>query len=911
MRKWIVVGLCSLMLLAAAAVSAQKLPAIKVVKYQLPNGLQVILHEDHTTPMVSVNIWYHVGSANEKKGRTGFAHLFEHMMFEGSENAPYGVFDEVIEGAGGNNNGSTTQDRTNYFENMPSNYLEAALWLEADRMGYLLPSMTQERLDNQRDIVKNERRERHDNQPYGRVDEIARSLMYPSDHPYSWPVIGSMADLSAASLDDVKDFFKQYYSPSNASLCIAGDIDTALTRQLVEKYFAGIPAGPNIDRLKEWVPQLDDVRRLTVEDNVRLPRLYMYWHSPAAFKPGSAELDLFAFVLSGSKGSRLDKALQYEKQIVQDITAYQQSQEHCSRFAIIATVRPGHTLEEIEKAIDAEIQRALTGGITAQELKIAQTAYEVGFVNSLAPIGGFGGRADLLNQYNTRLGEPNRFQWDLDRYTAATTASVMEQARKYINLNGRAIISYVPAGERTARETGVDRAKEPAAAAEPTFTPPNIQRAALSNGLELYLVEDHRLPLIQANLLIRSGWAADPPAKPATASLTAELLDEGTKSRTALQIADEIDRLGIALGVGSDYDATYVALRSLTRNLDAGLTLMADVVMNPTFPSDELDRKRQEYLGRITQEMAQPVALAQRAFNKALYGEGHPYALPPSGAGTVSSVNAITQADLVAFYKGNYFPNNAAVIVGGDITLAEAQAKLERAFKNWKPGTVAAPSVAAPKPPEKTTIYLVDKPGAAQSYVMAGHLGILPASPDRLTCAVFNFALGASGFSSGRLYKNLRQDKGYTYGVYSNFAWRKHIGPFVAYGSVQSNVTKEAVSEFVKEIRELPTTRPLTDEELAFSKTNLSQRFPQAFETMEDMVGGLYSLVSQGLAMDYWQTYQSRIDAVDADAVKTATQKYIHPDALVVVVVGDKATIESGLKELNLGDVVTIDPDTL
>ena len=899
----------ALVAVMAMAVSAQKLPEIKVIKYQLPNGLQVILHEDHTVPMVSVNVWYHVGSANEKKGRTGFAHLFEHMMFQGSEHAPYGVFDRLTEGVGGGNNGSTTQDRTNYYEDMPSNYLETALWLESDRMGYLVASITQERLDNQRDVVKNERRQRYENQPYGRADEIARALMYPSDHPYSWTTIGSMADLSAASVDDVKEFYKQYYTPNNASLCITGDIDTTLTKQLVEKYFAGLPAGPNIERLKEWVPQMNEVRRVTVEDNIRLPRLYMYFHSPAAFRPGDAELDLFASALANGKNSRLYKSLVYEKQIAQDVFAFQASQEHTSRFTIIATAREGHSLDEVEKAIDAELQKILTGGITPQELKIAQTAYEVGFVNSLAPIGGFGGRADLLNQYNTRLGNPNSFQWDLDRYTKATVATVMEETRKYINLGGRLIMSYVPAGERTTVETGVDRSKEPSAAAEPKFAPPQIQTATLSNGIELYLVEDHRLPLIEANLLIRSGWAADPTGKPGTASLTAELIDEGTKTRTALQIADEIDRLGISLGAGSGYDASNISLSSLSRNFDGGLALMADIVMNPSFPADELARKRQEYLGRITQEMVQPGALAQRAFNKVLYCEGHPYAMPPSGAGTTNSVKAISQTDLVSFYKGNYVPNNAAVIVGGDITLAQAQAKLETAFKNWKRGTVTAPVVAEPKAPEKTTIYLVDKPGAAQSMVVIGHLGFSPTSPDRLTCAVMNDAFG--GGASGRLYKNLREAKGYTYGAYSNFGWRKHTGPFVESGSVQTKVTKESVAEFVKELKELTTTRPLTVEELTQAKTSLIQQFPQAFETMGDMVGGLYGLVSQGLPMDYWQTYQSRIGAVDAAAIQAAAQKYLHPDALVIVVVGDKATIEPGLKELNLGDIVSIDPSTL
>ena len=882
----------------------QKLPEIKFEKYELPNGLDVILHVDSTLPMVSVNIWYHVGSQNEKPGRTGFAHLFEHMMFQGSEHHNSGYF-EPLESVGGTANGSTTEDRTNYLENIPSQYLETALWLESDRMGYLVPAMTQERLDNQRDVVKNERRERVENQPYGKLEEILKSLMFPKDHPYSWSVLGSMADLSAASRDDVIEFFQRYYVPNNASLCIAGDFDPATAKQLVEKYFGPIPPGPAIDRLQEWIPEFDGIRRAVAEDNVNLPQLTMAWHAPQVYKPGDAELDLLAAILGSGKNSRLYKSLVYDKQIAQSVSVGLVSQELGSVFHITATAQQGHSLDEIERAIDDELRKLLVTGITREEFNLAQTQYEAYFVRSLERVGDFYGRADLLNAYNIRLGDPGRFQWDLDRYLTTTPAKVMEFARRYIDLNKRGIVSIVPRTEVTAATADFDRSIKPAPGPRLAFEPPMPQAATLSNGLELYVIERQDLPLVQVNLVIKSGFAADPPQLPGLASLTADLLDEGTKSRTSLEISDEARSLGTFLAANSGFDMTTVSINAMKKNLDQSLDLLADVTLHPVFPASELERLRKMYLGRIALQAKDPGAQAFKAFYQRLYGEGHPYAQPYTGTGTEASMNTVTLADVTAFYRNHYLPNNAVVIVVGDITLDAAKAELERAFKSWKPGTAPKVTIPTPEVPSGTKIYIVDNPGAPQSMVVAGHLGLARGSSDYIPASLVNFILG--GESIARLYMNLRQDKGYTYGAYSSFTSRVGTGAFVAYAPVQTEVTKETVTELIKEIRGICGDRAISAEELKASQSYLTEQLIQSFETIGAMAGQVALQIINGLPMDYWRKYPDVANAVDLAAANAMARKLIHPDDLIIVVYGDRAKVEAGLRELNVGEVVPLE----
>ena len=902
----VLVGCVMVLALLCTSAIAQKLPEIKYEKYELPNGLDVILHEDHSMTTVAINIWYHVGSKNERRGRTGFAHLFEHMMFQGSKHHDTDYF-LPLEQAGGEVNGSTSEDRTNYWENLPSNYLELGLWLEADRMGWLVPAMNQTRLDNQRSVVQNERRQGVENQPYGKVEDFRGPMLYGPDHPYSWPIIGSMDDLTAASFDDITNFFKQYYTPNNASLCIAGDFDPAQAKALVEKYFAEIPPGPPVDRLTSWVPVLDDVRRSVLQDNVSLPRLYMWWHTPAYYKPGDAEFDILASALGAGKESRLYKALVYEQQIAQDVAAFQESKELGSIFNIVVTAKQGHNLEEVEKAVDAELRKVLASGVTQTEINVARTTFEAGFVRALEPIGGFGGRADKLNEYNTVFGDPNRFQWNLDRYGTVTVASIQQYMKQYIDLNRRAILYVVPFGDKKASAVETDRAQQPAAAVERAFQPPAIQQAVLSNGLKLLVVENHRLPLVQANLIVKSGSAGDPAGATGCAVFAASLLDEGTKTLSALQLSEKIRQLGANLGAYASADATNVNLNVLKRNLDPALSLMADIVLNPTFPDAELERLRKTFLGNIVQEKRDPYGLAARAFERELYGPSHPYAQPQNG--TETSVQALQRDNIVSFYHTNYAPNNAAMVMVGDITLDEAKAKLERAFGLWKQGNAQSVTVPDPPLPTKTRIVIVDKPGSPQSMIVAGSTGLKRSSPDWTAVQVLNNALGGQFIS--RVNMNLREDKGFTYGANTWFTAQRGMGASMSYAPVQTQSTKEAVFELVKEIRDIGTSRPLGGEELGVSQEQLLKGFQSYFENIGTVAASLGNMVTFDLPDDNWQTFESRVRAVDAAKALETASKYLHPDALLIVVVGDKEKIEPGLKELNIGDVVTVDPATL
>ena len=885
--------------MAAPAVS-QEVPEIEFEKYELANGLDVILYEDHTLPMVTVNVWYHVGSGMEQPGRTGFAHLFEHMMFQGSENHR-GEYFEPLQKIGGAINGSTNPDRTNYWQNVPSNYLELVLWLEADRMGFLLPAMDQEKLDNQRDVVKNERRQRLENQPYGKVREMFPPMLYPEGHPYSWTTIGSMEDLSAASMEDLTTFFKAYYNPNNTSIVIAGDIDVAQAKELVEKYFGSIPPGPAVDRYASWTPQLTKPVRAVAEDNVELQRLYYRWNSPAFLKPGDAEFDLLASILATGKTSRLYKALVYEQEIAQDVNAGQFSRELGSEFGIRVTAREGHTLYELEAALDAELEKLLTEGITEAELAEARIAWETSFVRRLEQVGGFGGIANQLNTYNTYLGDPGMFAYDFGRYSNATVESVNMFARRYMSPDSRATVSVVPRGDLQMVASDFDRSMMPGGGPEPAFTPPNIQRAQLDNGLRVLVVEDHSVPLVQTNLVIRSGWASDPADRPGAASITAAMLDEGTKSMNALQISAETKRIAARLNTGSFFDGSNVNLNVLRRNLDDGLALMADIVLNPTFPDEELERQRQIYLGRIAQEAKQPTTAAIKTFLRTLYGADHAYGQPFTGSGTEASITAITRKDLEDYYQANYKPNNAALIFVGDLTLAEAQQQAQRAFGDWRRGDVAAADIPDPTPVTRTQLYIVDKPGAAQSVILAGNVGLKRNAADYRAFEIMNNAFG--GKFSSRINLNLREDKGYSYGARSIFLGTRATGPFFVLAPVQTQSTKESVVEIINEYRAIVGERPITEQEADEAKGNMIKGFPQQFQTVGNIAGQVANMIMYDLPDDEWLRYINDLESITPQQATKAARDHLNPDALLIVIVGDREKIEPGLQELGLGEV--------
>jgi zinc protease len=888
-----------MILLFSVGALAQSAPKLNLEHYELPNGLDVILCEDHTIPAVAVNIWYHVGSKNEKKGRTGFAHLFEHMMFQGSEHYNSDVFN-FVEQMGGECNGSTTVDRTNYWEVVPSNNLEQVLALDADRMGNLLPTMDLAKLDNQRDVVKNERRQSLENEPYAVSRELITNHLYPSDHGYSWAVSGSMEDLSAASLDDVKEFFVKYYSPNNASLCITGDFDPVQVKVWVEKYFGPIAPGRPIERVVEFVPSLDGVKRVVAEDRVRSSRLYMNWPTPGLYKPGDADLDILATILTYGTNSRLYKSLVYDKQIAQNVSAFQLSMEIGSRFQIHATVSDGHTLEEVEAAIDAELQKMFAGGVTASEVAAAQNIYEMDFFMRLENIRN---KADLVNGYNVFLGDPDKLEWDISRYRDATPASVLQATKKFLLPDKRLILSIVPQKDLAAKGE-IDRAVEPTAGKDPIFLPPVPEMDKLENGLEVYVINRPNLPLVQVNLLIKSGWSVEPTNLPGLGYMTVNLLNYGTKSRTALQISEEMKQLGAVLTIGSSFDYSKVGLNVLKRNLDKAFEVMADVALNPLFPQDELDRQRSLRIQALKQEDEHPIDAAFKTFYRLLYGEGHPYGRSFTGTGKEHSLKEMKREDQVAFYQSIFKPNNAALLFVGDISLAEAKAKARLYLGSWQPGTPVSTIIPEPSLPAQTKIYLIDMPGAVQSILAVGHIGLSRLSPDYAAVQVLNNAIGED--YSSRLNMNLRQDKGYAYGAHSFFTSRRGTGAFVAFSAVQTQSTKESLVEIVKELRDIVESRPVSDVELLSNRENLIRSLPQDFQSVGAIASHLDTLVQNGLPLDYWIKYMDQLASVDVRLVNAKAKEYLHPENLIIVVSGDRAKIEGGLRGLGIGEVVIV-----
>src|SRR6202140_3629625 len=693
------------------------LPTIKFEKYTLANDLVVILSEDHRLPLVSTNIWYHVGPANELPGRTGFAHLFEHMMFEGSKHVSGNGHIRFLEAGGASDlNGTADFDRTNYFETLPSNQLELALWLESDRMGYLPDKLDQPNLSNQQDGVRNERRQSVENAPYGVVEEGLFHQLFPKEHPYYGEVIGSPADVQSAKLEDVRNFFKLYYAPNNASLAIVGDFDPEKARGLVEKYFGPLKRGEDVPKIKAITPPLTSERHAVIQDSVQLPRVYMGWLTSPIFKPGDAEADLAATILGGGKSSRLYKKLVYEKQIAQDVAVNQQSLILGSVFEVQATAKAGVKPEDLEKAINAELDVFRKEGPTAAELARAPNVIESRIIAGLETLGGFGGVRDRLNSYNHYLGTPDFLAADSGRYENSTTESILAFAQGQLIGNQRAVVYGLPGKQDLGAEVPTPKAeqKDPSKnngepvnadaewrkdAPKPGLASalhlPVPERFKLSNGLTVLYSERPGLPLVAANLVLHAGSGVNPTDRPGLASMTARMLQQGTATRSALQIADRAADLGATLNSGAGIDTTGISTRSLSRNFPDALELLADVALHPSFPQAEIERVRSERLTGIVQEKDEPLALAMRVLTAALYGPRHTYGYPDSG--TTESIKAISRDDVEQFWQQNYFPDDAALVVTGNIKLTSLKPLLEKRFGAWKAGKPAPGAMASPE----------------------------------------------------------------------------------------------------------------------------------------------------------------------------------------------------------------------
>lgn len=891
-------------LLFASSVNAADVD-INYKKFVLDNGLTLVVHEDHKAPIVAVNVWYHVGSKNEKEGKTGFAHLFEHLMFNGSENYNddwFKPFDRV--GATGLN-GTTNFDRTNYFEVVPTNALDFALWMESDRMGHLLGVIDQDKLDEQRGVVQNEKRQ-GENQPYGKVFITAFKNIFPKGHPYSWSVIGYMEDLEAASLDDVHEWFNQYYGAANAVLVVAGDVDAEDVKARVEHYFGAIPAGPPLTRQDTWIPDLVGTHRQVMQDRVPQARVYKIWMMPELGNVEADHLDLVAGILSEGKSSRLYKRLVHDDRIASDVTAFAFPMEIAGLFGVIATAMPDQDLAAVEAAIDEEVARFLDDGPTRDELSRITTTRKAAFVRGAERIGGFGGKSDILATNEIYLDNPGAYRdtlrvWDTARADQLTAAANKWMAR------GQYVLEVQPYEERSVAASTVDRSKLPDVGDPPQVSFDKFERAELSNGLKVILAERSAVPVINMRLMVDAGFAADQFGLAGTASLAMNMLDEGTRSRTAIEISDELASLGATLGAGSNLDVSIVSMSALKDNLADSLDLFADVILNPIFPQDDFVRLRDLQLAGIQQEKAQPIGMAIRVFPKLLYGDGHAYSLPMSGSGTEESVKSLDTEALKRFHVDWFKPNNATLVVVGDTTLASLLPQLEKQFGDWEAGNSPQKNVGEVAHRSESTIYLVDRPDSEQSIIFAGHLAPPKSAENDIAIEAMNEVLGGS--FAARINMNLREDKHWSYGARSMILAARGQRPFVVYAPVQTDRTAQSMAEVLKEASHIRGERPPTAIEVARAKDKKTLTLAGRWETANSVANSLAEMVRFDLPENYWDEYPDMVRSLSDDQLLDAAVDVVRPDNMVWVVVGDRAKIEAEIKDLNLGDIVLMDAD--
>jgi zinc protease len=875
-------------------------------KFVLSNGLTLLVHEDHKAPIVATNVWYHVASKNEKLGRTGFAHLFEHLMFNGSENFNDDYF-QALERVGATNlNGTTSEDRTNYFENVPTSSLELALWMESDRMGHLLGAVDQKKLDEQRGVVQNEKRQ-GENQPYAVTEDLIIAAIWPAGHPYAHSVIGSMEDLNAATLNDVHEWFKQYYGAANATLVVVGDVNPDNVFELVKKYFGDVPSGPPVAHFNTWVAKRTGIQRQQVQDRVPQARIYKVWNIPQWGSTDATYLDLVSDLLAMGKTSRLYKRLVYDDKIATEVQSYVDLREIAGQFHIEVTAKPGEDLKNIEQAIDEELAKLLKSGPTEKEVKRVKTQYRAGFVRGLERIGGFGGKADILQQNLVYAGDPDHYKKSLATVANVTAKELQKAAVDWLS-DGVYVLEVYPFPTFTSSATDtLVRKTSPKSGTQSDAVFPTLQHATLSNGLKIVLAERSAIPVVNLTLMIDAGYASDQFAAPGTANFAMDMLDEGTKTRTALQLSEELALLGANLYTGSTLDISTITLSALKENLDPSLVLLSDVVLNPSFPKDDFDRLQKQTLAAIKQEKAQPFQMGLRVIPQFLFGQGHAYSQPFTGSGTEESVAKMTRNDMIKFHQTWMKPNSATLVIVGAITIDEIKPKLEKLFAAWKMGDVPKKNIDAVQPLTKPVVYIMDKPGAQQSIVFAGQIAPPKNSPDDVTIDAMNTILG--GAFTSRINMNIREDKHWSYGARTALYGSRAQRPYFAYAPVQSDKTKESMVELKKEITEIIEKRPVTADELSKVQNNLTLRLPGSWETMGAVASTIISIINYGLPEDYYAMYPQKVRALTIPMITGVAKNILQPEALVWVVIGDRKKIEAGIRELNFGEVKLIDTD--
>ena len=881
--------------------SAVNLPVVDIphTTFKLANGLTVIVHEDHKAPIVAVNVWYHVGSKNEPAGKTGFAHLFEHLMFNGSEHFNDDWFKALEKLGATDMNGTTNQDRTNYFQNVPTSALDQVLWLESDRMGWLVNAIDKAKLDEQRGVVQNEKRQ-GENQPYGQVWDVITDSTYAKDHPYGHSVIGSMADLDGASLDDVKTWFKNYYGPANATLVLAGDITVAEAKAKVEKYFGDIPSGPPVVRQKAWVAKRTGSQRAEMQDRVPQARIYKVWNVPGF---GTAEADyltLLSDVLVSDKTSRLYKRLVFTDQGATAVGASVDDSEIGGQFMVTLTVKPGGDPAAVEKAFDEEFQRLLRDGPTPEEVAKVRTNNLANFVRGAERIGGFGGKSDILAQNQVFLGDAAAYKQKLQRIRDAKPADLVGAGRKWLT-DGDFTLTVTPFPAYKTAAVGADRKAMPEVGAlkAPAFA--KLHRGVLSNGLKVVLAERHDTPQVQFSLQFDAGQAAEAAGKAGVSSLAVGMLTEGTTKRDNLTLSRELAQLGVSVSTRNGLDYSVVTMNTLTATLDPALALYADILGNPAYTPEDLARRKRLSIASIQQAKQSPNAMASRILPVLAYGPDSPYGV----LATEASVGAITREDLVAYQKAWLKPKDATLIIVGDTTLDQIMPKLEAQLGGWT-GAPAKTKPSVTASPSKGAVYLIDKPGAQQSMLMVGDVIPSRDPTDEAAIDVMNTLFGGDFVS--RLNMNLREDKHWSYGAISFVRPARGARLFQAYAPVQTDKTAESFVEARKELMGIIGDKPITAAELAKAQNSLTLSLPGNWETGAGVSGSIAELVNYNLPDGYFDAYPGDVRAVTLDSATAAAKKVIKPDELIWVVVGDRAVIEPKLKALGL-DLRFIDAD--
>ena len=880
--------------------------AIPYQKFVLANGLTLIVHEDHKAPLAALNLWYHVGSKDERPGQTGFAHLFEHLMFNGSAHF-HGEYFSPFETAGATDmNGTTSQDRTNYFATVPTPALDMALWMESERMANLLPAVDQARLDEQRGVVKNEKRQGED-RPFGKVMDYIAANTYPEGHPYSWNPIGSMSDLDAASLASVRHWFQTYYGPSNAVLVIAGDVDTAAVKRQVEHYFGAIAPGAPLSRAQTWIAKRGEERRALMQDRAPNPRLYLVWNTPPLTDPASTRLDLVADLLAAPASGFLQQQLVQREKLATRVDAFQYGRELAGQFWIMADPAPGVDLDTLERRLRALLEQWLAAEPSAQSVRQAQASYRATLLRQLEKVGGFSGKADVLASGEVFAGDPDFYRRELDEVARSDGRALRAAARAWLDA-GVFVLRVEPFGDFHATAASVDRARVPDPGPAPTPLLPAAEHARLDNGLQLLLMRRPGLPLVEFEWQLPVGRDIDGWQRAGTLDFTLNMLREGSKGQDSAAIAARLRELGAELDSYSTLDSAGLRLSALAEKLDDSAALFAQIIRYPDFTDSAVARLRGQTLARIQREQADGAALSRRLLPRLLFGADHPYAGPLGDSGRAPVIAGLDRGQLLEFHRRRFTPANATLIATGDIDMATLKSLAQRYFGDWR---AEADNAAPVAPPNGATeahdiLYLVDMPDSAQASI-AGAIVLPPwRDVDMDALALANTALGG-GFTS-RINLNLREDKHWSYGTYSRLVEARGPQLLIAGGGVQIDQTGPALAELRREWRDFVGPKPLTALELNKVREQRVRQLPGAYETNDDLLQALSKMVRLQLPDNYLRDESARLRALDLPLVR-AQAKVLAPGGAVWLVVGDRARVLPQLQKLGWGEIVELDRD--